>query len=90
MMHQMCSFFATFNDVCCRVLLERLWRVVAQVAEAIGADVYDWDSTLPSHSSRMSCMSFDGVHPSLEVYSETHTHTHTYTHTQTQTQTQTH
>jgi hypothetical protein len=43
--------------------------MVASVAEAIGADVYDWDSTLHSHSSRLACVGFDGVHPSLQVHS---------------------
>ena len=67
------------------MLLERIWHVVALVAEAIGADVcdwdstlpsvyycnnlvrYDWDSTLQSASSRMECLGFDGVHPSMQV-----------------------
>jgi hypothetical protein len=49
-----------------RALLEHIWLVVAEVAEAIGADVYDWDSTL-SLASRASCVEYDGVHPSMQV-----------------------
>lgn len=50
-----------------RALLERIWHVVATVAKAIGADVYDWDSTVHTAPSRMECLGFDGVHPSMQV-----------------------
>ena len=69
MWHLKCGLLRVTRDsyVSRRVLLERIWHVVALVAEAIGADVYDWDSTLQSASSRMECLGFDGVHPSMQV-----------------------
>ena len=48
-----------------RALLERIWHEVASIAEAVGADVYDWESSVQSDGSRSSCMSYDGVHPSM-------------------------
>ena len=52
--------------ISCRVLLEHVWQVIVSVAEAIGADIYDWDSTLHSLSERAACVAYDGVHPSLQ------------------------
>lgn len=52
--------------ISCRALLEHVWQVIVSVAEAIGADIYDWDSTLHSLSERAACVAYDGVHPSLQ------------------------